>query len=225
MHQPLPARDILRDPAIAPHAASAGPVWLFDMDGSRLHVRKSGGGRPARLFQPAPAAAGTQVCPSGLAAQIGRIGATLAPGGHPQLARLRGLGLSLGRPLTCACSAIADRSRRPRILVRAVEAAGPTLSLAERARRLIEGRDGALAAFGPDGTLLHATARRRTTAERRRRRSNGSRTRPRSGRSATGRTRSRSRFCTLGPRGCARSISRRSPTRWHRCAAQVRRTR
>ena len=50
------------------------------------------------------------------------------------------------------------RRRGTRILVRAVDAAGPALSLAERARRLIEGRDGALVAFGPDGTLLHATA-------------------------------------------------------------------
>src|SRR6185503_18746420 len=102
-------------------------------------------------------AAGAQIAPSDLATQIGRIGATLAPGAGAQLARLRGLGMSLGRPLTCACSAIAVGSATG-ILVRAVDAAGPTLSLAERARRLILDRTDAMVAFAPDGTLLHATA-------------------------------------------------------------------
>ena len=126
------------------------------MDGSRLKFANPGGA--ALLgFSTCAAATGTQIAPSDLAAQIGRIGATLVPGAAPQLARLRGLGLSLGRPLTCACSAIAAGGETA-ILVRAVDAAGPALSLAERARRLIEGRDGALVAFGPDGTLLHATA-------------------------------------------------------------------
>jgi PAS domain S-box-containing protein len=165
MHEPLPARDILRDPAIAPHAASAGPVWLFDMDGSRLQF-----GNPAAAallgFSTCAEAAGTPVIQPGLAAQIGRIGATLEPGGNPQLARLRGLGLSLGRPLTCACSAISIGSQSG-ILVHALEPAGPAISLAERARRLIEDRDAALVAFGPDGALLHANAEagRRLNAE------------------------------------------------------------
>jgi len=135
------------------------------MDGSRLRFANPGGA--ALLgFSTCAAAAGTQIAPSDLATQIGRIGATLAPGAGTQLARLRGLGLSLGRPLTCACSAIAIGSATG-ILVRAVDAAGPTLSLAERARRLIEDHADAIVAFAPDGTRLHATAeaRRRLVAE------------------------------------------------------------
>jgi PAS domain S-box-containing protein len=155
MHQPLPVKDILRESAIAPHAASAGPVWVFDMDGSRLLFANPAAA--ALLGYPTcVAATAGETLPAGLAAQIEHVGPTLTPGGHPRLARLRGLGLSLGRALTCACSTI-DIGSQTAILARAVEEAGPSFSLAERARRLIEDRDAALAAFGPDGTLLHAT--------------------------------------------------------------------
>ncbi|MET0277986.1 MAG: PAS domain-containing sensor histidine kinase [Pseudorhodoplanes sp.] len=156
MHQPLPARDILRESAIALHAASAGPVWLFDMDGSALLFANPAAASLLGYPNCAAATAG-EILPSGLAAQIEHVGETLEPGGYPRLARLRGMGLSLGRALTCACSAIQIGSQIA-ILVRAVEAAGPALSLAERARLLIEGRDAAMAAFGPDGALLHVTS-------------------------------------------------------------------
>lgn len=126
------------------------------MDGSRLLFANPSAAALLGYPTCADAAAG-EVLPSGLASQIEHVGATLSPGGNPRLARLRGMGLSLGRTLTCACSAIRIGSDTA-ILVRAVEAAGPSLSLAERARRLIEGRDAPIAAFGPDGILLHATA-------------------------------------------------------------------
>src|SRR5690349_2780031 len=106
MHQPLPVRDLLREPAVALHAASAAPVWLFDMDGT--HLLFANPAAAALLGCPtSPSASVGEPMPATLASQIEHIGATLTPGGHPRLARLRGLGLSLGRSLTCSCSAIA----------------------------------------------------------------------------------------------------------------------
>jgi hypothetical protein len=93
-----------------------------------------------------------------LTAQIARSAATLRPDAHPRLERLRGLGAAFGRVLTCRVARITRASGADTaILVAAIEAAGPRLTIGERARYLIEG-NGAAAAFGADGSLLHATA-------------------------------------------------------------------
>ena len=146
--------DILRDSAIAVHASGARPAWLFASDGSRLIFANEAGAALLGLADRQDAARFT-VSPD-LAARIARSAATLRPDGHPRLERLRGLGSTFGQPLTCTCARI-ERTDGAAILVAATEAAGPVHSLCERARYLIEG-DGAAAAFGADGTLLHATA-------------------------------------------------------------------
>ncbi len=153
-----PPPDILRDPAIATHASSARPAWLFASDGSRLLFANAAGAALLGLAHRRDSS-GFPV-PQDLAARIARSAETLRPDGTPRLERLRGLGTSLGQPLTCTCACL-QREAGPAILVAATESAGPVPALAERARYLIEegieGRN-AVAAFGPDGSLLHATA-------------------------------------------------------------------
>jgi PAS domain S-box-containing protein len=153
-----PPPDILRDSAIAAHASSARPAWLFASDGSRLIFANAAGAALLGLAHRRDAI-GFQV-PQDLAARIARSAETLRPDGTPRLERLRGLGTSLGQPLTCTCAYL-QREAGPAILVAATETAGPVPALAERARYLIDdGIEGhrAVAAFGLDGSLLHATA-------------------------------------------------------------------
>jgi PAS domain S-box-containing protein len=149
-----PTHDILRESAIAVHATGERPVWVFEDDGSRL-VFANPAGALLLGFPNCSSAAAAAVAPD-LAARISRSAATLALNGQPRLERLRGLGAALGRPLTCACTRVKVGSSSG-ILVAAVEDAGPALTLHERARYLIEG-NGAVAAFGADAVLLHATA-------------------------------------------------------------------
>lgn len=149
-----PPHHILRDPAIAAHASSALPAWLFSSDGARLLFANAAGAAMLGLARYEDAA--RFAVPHDLAARIARSAATLRPGSHPRLERLRGLGTAFGQPLTCTCARI-DRATGSALLVAATEAAGPTPTLRERARYLIEG-NGAAAAFGTDGALIHATA-------------------------------------------------------------------
>ncbi len=140
---------ILSETAIAAHASSARPAWLFSGDGARVLFANAAG---AALLAPASGPA----VPAHLAAQLARSASMLEPGGQARLVLLRGLGTPLGRPLTCRCSLVPHHDDRAAILVAAIEAAGPRLTLGERAHHLIEG-NGAAAAFTADGTLLHAT--------------------------------------------------------------------
>lgn len=154
-----PPHDILPDPAIAAHASSARPAWLFAGDGTRLIFANAAGAALLGLTnrQDVP---GFRV-PHDLAARIARSSATLRLDGHPRLERLRGLGTSFGQPLTCTCARL-ERDEGPAVLIVATDIAGPAQTLAERARYLIAGDSakelGAAAAFGADGALLHATA-------------------------------------------------------------------
>lgn len=155
-----PRHHILCDTAIAAHASSAAPAWLFSSDGSRLLFANAAG---AALLGTAPAVAvdatdiGTPV-PSELAAQLSRSADSLPLDGPARLQRLRGLGAALGRPLTCSCKHITRASGAgSAILVVGLDAAGPKLPLAERARYLVES-SGAAAAFAADGSLLHVIA-------------------------------------------------------------------
>ena len=166
MHQPLPARDILRTlplPRMRQARVRSGySTWM----GRGCRFANPGGRGPARLFD---------LRGSGRHADLPirscRTDRTYRghaePGGNPQLARLRGLGLSLGRPLTCACSAIALGSqtahprprggrRRPDAI--ACRACAPTdRGPRRRAGRLRTGRNAACT----------RPPSRRTTAERR----------------------------------------------------------
>ncbi len=114
----------------------------------------------AAIFGAATSAAiGTRKFDTGqpAAAQIAQLATTLPPDGSPRLERLRGFGAGVGRALACACSRITLADDTPAILVVAAERAGPELALDERVRRLLAGCDAPVAAFTPDGKLIHAT--------------------------------------------------------------------
>src|SRR5712672_2517131 len=144
------------DPRLAAHATSAAPVWLWSAYATRVLWANAVG---AAIFDAAtPAAlAGRHFDPHHQAAsQILRLAASLRPGGAARLERLRGFGTGF-RMLVCACSRVPLADHTAGILVVALEPAGPALPLAERVCRLFDGTDAAIAAFGLDGTLLHAT--------------------------------------------------------------------
>jgi PAS domain S-box-containing protein len=153
---------VLDDPRLSPHATGDAPVWLWGADARRILWSNP---VAAAIFNAESPAAFSErtVDPNGTATQqIARLAGTLPQGGAPRLERLRGFGGRLGGPLTCACSRIALTDGTPAILVIAAEAAGPRLSLAEQAKRLLAGCDGMVALFSPDGSLLHATSSAQT---------------------------------------------------------------
>jgi PAS domain S-box-containing protein len=150
----LSIRTWLRDPQLAAHATSPLPVWVFTTDGARILWANAvaaaifDAGMPSDL-------AGRRFDGQQIGAQIERIACTLPPGGV-RLERLRGFGAGFGRTLVCACSRIAPGGE-PGILIAATQPAGPSLSVAERVRRLLAPADAAVAAFTREGELLHAT--------------------------------------------------------------------
>jgi PAS domain S-box-containing protein len=149
---------LLGHPRLAPLATSAWPVWLWNADGSRIVWANAVG---AAIFGGAMVAACTEHrfgAGDARAAQIVRIAPTLPTSGQERLERLRGFGAALGRPLTCACARIVLPDGKAGVLVAAAEAAGPTLSLGERVRRLFDDGEEPVAAFGPDGKLVYANA-------------------------------------------------------------------
>ena len=156
----------LCDPRLSLHATSVVPAWLWSADVSRVLWANP---IAAAIFDaPSPAAlAGSTIDPKSSAAlQIARLAGSLPHGSPPRLERLRGFGARLGRTLMCACSRVTLADRTTAILVIATEPAGPSLPLAERARRLLAGCDEAAALFSPDGTLLHATPAAQSRFER-----------------------------------------------------------
>lgn len=154
MHHRSVQLDILRDPRLAVHATRGLPIWLFDLSGTKLLFANPAG---AALFGFAASSAAMAASfeNTEIAKQIARSAATLRQDGTPRLERLRGMGMPFGRPLICTCSKVTVASATA-ILVIATEPCHPVLTLAERARRLIESKE-AVAAFDPDGNLLHAT--------------------------------------------------------------------
>jgi len=144
------------DPRLAAHATSTAPAWLWSADATRVLWANAVG---AAIFDAAtPAAlAERHFDPHHQAAsQILRLAGSLRPGGAARLERLRGFGAGF-RMLMCACSRVPLADHTAGILVVALEPTGPALPLAERVRRLFDGTGAAIAAFAPDGTLIHAT--------------------------------------------------------------------
>jgi len=162
---PIMERDLalLRHPRLAALATGAWPAWLWSVDGSRILWANAAG---ATIFgADEPASTGRRGFDDGdaLTVQIVRLAATLPPGAHERLERLRGLGASFGGALTCACSRIVLDDGTAAVLIAACEpAAGPALTLADRVRRLFADREEAIAAFAPDGALLYANAAAQT---------------------------------------------------------------
>ena len=148
----------LQIPPLAALSTSAWPAWLWSADASRILWANAVG---AAIFGAANSAEiGKSAFASSepAAAQIVGLAATLPAAGQERLERLRGFGARFGRPLMCACSRIVMPDGTGAVLVAATEPAGPSLSLRERVRRLFPDAAGALAAFAPDGALLHANA-------------------------------------------------------------------
>ena len=152
--------DDLCDSRLAAHAVGAAPVWLWSLDGGRVlwanpaacaaFGEETLGALASRTFAPDAA----------VRVQVARLAATLPQNGAPRFQRLRGFvdrGPHLWRPLVCSCT-LFRLDRVTGVLAVAIEAAGPSLSLAEQVRRLDLDADTAFAAFAPDGALLFATA-------------------------------------------------------------------
>jgi signal transduction histidine kinase len=148
---------LLHVPQLAVLATTAKPAWLCNSDGSRLLWANAVG---AAIFGAANAAAAARLefrNDSAAATQVARLATSLPPAGQERLERLRGFGARFGA-LTCICSRIGLFDGSAAILVAAAEPAGPSLPLAERARRLFAD-DAAVAVFAGDGRLLHAGSR------------------------------------------------------------------
>jgi PAS domain S-box-containing protein len=148
--------DCLLDARLAPHAASPNPVWLWSIDGSRILWANPTG---AAIFGAAsPADLGSMsfdtIHPA--RAQIARLADTLANTGAGRLERLRGFGARFGGLLTCTCSRIDLPPHGAAILVVSAERAGPDLSLAENARRLLAHNTSPVIAYDAEGKLLVA---------------------------------------------------------------------
>lgn len=145
---------LLQVPPLALLATAAKPAWLCNSDGSRLLWANAVG---AAIFGVPNAAAAARFefrNDSAAATQVARLATSLPPAGQERLERLRGFGARFGA-LTCICSRIGLFDGSAAILIAAAEPAGPSLPLAERARRLFAD-DAAIAVFAGDGGLLHA---------------------------------------------------------------------
>src|ERR1700761_1855670 len=146
--------DLLHVPQLAGLATAAKPAWLCNSEGSRLIWANAVG---AAIFGLANAAAAARLefrSDSPAATQVARLAASLPPAGQERLERLRGFGARFGT-LTCICSRMGLFDGSAAILIAAAEPAGPSLALAERARRLFAD-DAAVALFTAEGRLLHA---------------------------------------------------------------------
>ena len=147
----------LRDPRLAAHATSAEPAWLWSADATRVLWANAVGAAIFDAATPAALAERRFDPREPTAAQIARLVGSLRLGAAGRLERLRGFGAGFGRALTCLCSRVALADHTPAILVVAIEAAGPSLGLGERIRRLYDGSGLAAAAFAHDGVLIYAT--------------------------------------------------------------------
>ncbi|MBO0757969.1 MAG: PAS domain-containing protein, partial [Bradyrhizobiaceae bacterium] len=137
----------LADARLAALATSARPAWLWNVHAAQVLWTNPVGAAILAGQNPAP-----------VAAQIMRFSAALPVSGASRLHRLRGLGAGLGQTLLCKCSRIELLDRTAGILIDALEPAGPPLTLAERARRLLQTCNAAVGVFAPDGDPLFSTA-------------------------------------------------------------------
>jgi signal transduction histidine kinase len=152
-------RAALRHPRLASLATAERPAWLWSADGSRILWANAVGAAIFGAETPTACAKRHFSVTEVPAAQVLRLAATLPAGGQQRLERLRGFGGNLGRPLTCNCSRIVGADGRGAVLIAAAESAGPVLTLAERAQRLLSEDGEAAAVFTPDGRCIGANAK------------------------------------------------------------------
>jgi len=155
MSEPGSALDYFRDPRISAYATGANAAWLLNSDATKILWTNAAGA--ALLGASAPASAAGQSIVQPVLAQIANVAAPLSPDAPPRLARLRGFAVGVGQALTCTCARITMPGRASAILVVAIEPAGPSMTLDERLRRLLDGCDAPIAFFALNGQLLHAT--------------------------------------------------------------------
>src|SRR6266481_1098828 len=144
------------DPLLAVHATSALPVWLWSTDGSRILWANPVG---AGLFGAANSiglASKTFAPADPHRRQVARLAGRLPPNGATRLERLRGFGAPPGMLMTCGCARLDFSDGGHGILIVA-HAAAPTMALAERLRRLVEGIEAPIVAFARDGMLVGAS--------------------------------------------------------------------
>src|SRR5215470_17332997 len=132
----------LRDPRLADLGASPRPAWLWELDathilwanavGAAMFGAATVGALQQRQFEPKKHPA---------AQQVARLANGLPAGGAVRLERLRGFAPGVGRLLTCSCARIDLADGSEAILIAATEPAGPSLTLNERLRRLLDGVD------------------------------------------------------------------------------------
>jgi PAS domain S-box-containing protein len=147
----------LSDARLAVHALSPSPVWLWSADASRILWANP---VAAAIFDAASPAAAAQIAfdvSHPAAQQIAQLAGTLPRGDMPGLERLRGFGADLGGPLICLCSRFTLSDNTAAVLVVSTECAGTTLTLPERARRLLLDFEEPAALFTAEGELVAAT--------------------------------------------------------------------
>lgn len=134
---------LLAAPALAAHAMSATPAWLWSGDGTQLLWSNPVGAAVQRAHADALAARAAQIAQS-------------LPQGAARLERLRGPGAGVGGVLTCRCQRIALADGSDGILIAAVEPAETSLSIDERAQALLAGHRAPAAIFSASGDLIAA---------------------------------------------------------------------
>jgi PAS domain S-box-containing protein len=135
----------LATPALAAHAMSAMPAWLWSTDGTRLLWSNPVGAAVLRTHADAIGARMTQI-------------AEALPQGAARLERLRGPGAGIGGVLTCRCQRIALADGSNGILIAAVEPAKASLGVDERAQALLAAHRAPAAIFSAAGDLIAASA-------------------------------------------------------------------
>ena len=147
----------LYDARLASHATAATPAWLWQPDGRRilwanaaaaaLHGAPSPVALTRQAFDPAAATA----------ARIAQLAEMLPANGSPRLSVLEVQADGAEHRPMCLCSRLLLDDGTSAILAVAAAAIGRALPLADRVRQLLTDIDAPLAAFAPDGVLIHAT--------------------------------------------------------------------
>jgi PAS domain S-box-containing protein len=112
----------VREPRLAPYAASPQPAWLWSTDGSRILWCNDAGAAALGILDPrllekprSPA--------DPHARQVAQLARRLSRDGAIRLERLRGFGARFGQLATCACAWLQMRDGETAILLVAVDAA------------------------------------------------------------------------------------------------------
>ena len=156
MTNPTPQLAILRDPQLAAHALAPAPVWLWSPDADRILWANPAGAAIFDAASPREIALLRFDARHSASVQVSRLSGTLPHGGAPRLERLRGFGASIGATLVCLCSRIALADNSAAILIASAERAGKTLSLPDRATRLLRDLGPSAAIFSADGEIVAA---------------------------------------------------------------------